>query len=360
MKIFKRKLKKKPKIILIIITIILIIGCIYFYGIGSVSNKSKEIPLVIESGDTYTSISKVLKENNLIKSELFYKIYIKIVKPDNLQAGIYSLNQNMDVKKLVKTLSEGTTSSNNLINITFKEGINIRKLVSLITKNTNIKEEEIYTLLKDQNYLNEIINKYWFIDDSIKNDKIYYSLEGYLFPDTYEINKNGSAKDIFKAMLDNMNNKLEPFKETIQNSKYSVHELLTLASIVEMEAANSNDRYGVAGVFYNRLNVGWSLGSDVTTYYGVKVDVSERDLYIKEINEYNAYNTRHAKMAGKLPVGPICLPSLESIKAVINPTKHNYYYFVADKNKKTYFSVTDSQHVAKVAELKRDGLWYQY
>lgn len=360
MKIIKRKLKKKPKIILIIVSIILILGCIYFNGINSVTNKSKKIVFEIEQGETYSSIANDLKEKKLIKSEFFYKVYVKIFKPNNLQAGIYNLNQNMSVDEIVDTLSSGTISSDNLINITFKEGINMRAIVNIITKNTNIKADEIYSLLSDETYLNELIKNYWFIEDNIKNKNIYYSLEGYLFPDTYQVDKNGSLKDIFKVMLNNMKDKLEPYKRDIQNSKYTPHELLTIASIVEMEAANSDDRYGVAGVFYNRLNGGESLGSDVTTYYGAKIEVSERDLYQKEIDEYNAYNTRNTKMAGKLPIGPICIPSLESIKAVINPTKHNYYYFVADKNKKTYFSVTGSQHVNTVAKLKRDGLWYQY
>lgn len=360
MRIIKRKLKKKPKIILISIITVLVVGCIYFNGISSVSNKSVQVTFKVEQGDTFSSITNSLKKNNLIKSELFYKIYVKIFNPNKLQAGTYTLNKNMGVKEIIKNLNSGTISSDNYVNITFKEGINMKRIIALIIDNTNIKEDDIYSLLKDENYLNELINKYWFIDDNIKDKNIYYSLEGYLFPDTYELSKTGTIKDIFKVMLDNMSKKLEPYKNDIQNSKYSIHELLTLASIVELEAANSDDRYGVAGVFYNRLNGGWSLGSDVTTYYGAKIDVSERDLYQSEINEYNAYNTRNVKMAGKLPIGPICIPSLESIKAVINPTKHNYYYFIADKNKKTYFSVTSSEHVAKVASLKRDGLWYQY
>ena len=97
-----------------------------------------------------------------------------------------------------------------------------------------------------------------------------------------------------------------------------------------------------------------------TTYYGIKVDVSERDLYQSEIETFNDYNTRHAKMAGKLPIGPICIPSIDSIKAAISPTSHNYYYFVADKNKKTYFFKTYNEHINKINELKRNGLWYEY
>ena len=355
----KRKLKKKP-ILITIIVIILIPVIIYNYNLSSVSNKKEEIVFEVEDGDTYSSLASTLKQVHLIKSEFFYKIYVKIHKQSNLQTGTYYLSKNMNVKKIIETFNKGPHSSGKYINITFKEGINMRGIVKVITTNTNISEEEIYKILKDENYLNQIIDKYWFLDETIKNDKIYYSLEGYLFPDTYEVNVNGDITDIFNAMLDNMEKKLEPYKQQILNSKYSVHEILTLASIIEMEAANSDDRAGVAGVFINRLNSGWSLGSDVTTYYGIKVDVSERDLYQSEIDTYNDYNTRHAKMAGKLPIGPICIPSIDSIKAAINPTQHNYYYFVADKNKKTYFFKTYNEHINKINELKRNGLWYEY
>ena len=136
--------------------------------------------------------------------------------------------------------------------------------------------------------------------------------------------------------------------------------MMTLASIVELEAAASDDRAGVAGVFYNRLKAKWSLGSDVTAYYAAKVELSERDLYQSELDDYNDYNTRSVKMAGKLPIGPICNPGIDAIKAAIHPTEHDYYYFVADKNKKTYFSKTNEEHVKTVDRLKSEGLWYEY
>ena len=126
------------------------------------------------------------------------------------------------------------------------------------------------------------------------------------------------------------------------------------------ETKTISDRNKVAGVFYNRLNSNLNLGSDVTTYYGIKVDMNERDLYKDEVNAYNAYNTRSSKMAGKLPIGPICNPSIKSIIAVLNPTKSNYYYFVADKNKKTYYSKTYNEHLNTISKLKSQGLWYEY
>ena len=103
-----------------------------------------------------------------------------------------------------------------------------------------------------------------------------------------------------------------------------------------------------------------SLGSDVTAYYAFKVDMGERDLYAKELNTENPYNTRGPNMEGKLPVGPICSPSREAINAAINYTDTDNLYFVADKNKKVYFTKTYEEHTNLIKQLKSDGLWYEY
>ena len=161
-------------------------------------------------------------------------------------------------------------------------------------------------------------------------------------------------------MLDEMDKQLNPYKNDILSNKYSIHELLTLASVVELEGANSEDREGIAGVFYNRLKKGEPLGSDVTTYYAEKIEMSDRDLYTSEIKEANNYNTRSYHLAGKLPIGPICNPSIKSIKAVLYPESHDYYYFVADINKKTYFSKTYQEHISTRDDLIEAGLWYIY
>ena len=328
----KKFCSKIVRIILIVILTLIILCCfIYKINTGKVSNDSTNKEIIIGKGENYYSIVNVLKENNLIKSEFFYKLYIKFYNPKSLQAGKYILRENMNLKDIIFVLSEGSTYNPDVIRITFKEGLNMRKVASIIKDNTNHTEEEVYELLKDTDYLNELIDKYWFITEEIKNNKIYYSLEGYLFPDTYEFrNKDVPLKEMLSKMLDQMNYKLVPYREQIEASTYTVHELLTLASIVELESANKIDRAKVAGVFYNRLNHNWSLGSDVTTYYAVKVDMGDRDLYKSELQDYNAYNTRNANMAGKLPVSAICNPSLESIVATINPEIEDYYYFVAD------------------------------
>lgn len=354
----KRKVKKQVKIIFAFLIILVVCFTIYKVGTGRVSSNGEIITFEVKSGSTYSSLAESLKENNLIKSELFYKIYIKLHSLEPLQAGNYELSQNMNLKELISELENNTKHSS--ITITFKEGINFRAVASLISSNMNIKEDDIYNKIKDTAYLDELISEYWFLTDDIKQEEIYYSLEGYLFPDTYQFNENSELKNIFKTMLDNTEKKLEKYKDTLENSEYSVHEMMTMASIVELEASNSDDRAGVAGVFYNRLEDGWSLGSDVTTYYGLKLSLSERDLTKAELTEYNNYNTRSSKMAGKLPISPICMPGMESIDAAFNPEKHDYYYFVADKNGKTYFNKTSAKHSATVAQLKSEGLWYEY
>ncbi len=346
--------------VLILSTTLVIFICSYFnYNIAPVSSDSALKTVVIEEGGI-SDIANTLKENNLIRDETMFKVYIKLTGKTNLKASTYELSENMGVKKIVEILESGNSYNPDEVKITFKEGINVREIANLISENTNNSEEDVYNLLNDNSYLDELIDSYWFITDDIKNNKIYYSLEGYLYPDTYiYTNKDVSVKEIFKKMLDEMNDKLTPYKEQINNNELSIHELLTLASIVELEGASSSDRNGVAGVFYNRLESDMTLGSDVTTYYGLKLDMSERDLTKAELNDCNNYNTRCSTFTG-LPVSPICIPSIESIKAVIEPTNHEYYYFVADKNKKTYFTKTYNEHLSMVSKLKDEGLFFEY
>ena len=358
----KRRLKKPVKRTLVIILVItlLLIGFLLIYKaeISKVNNSDKIITFEVEKGSTFNSLAHSLKEKNLIKSEFFYKLYVKIHKPNNIQEGIYELSSNMSVKQLVSTLS-GTAKSN-AVTITFKEGINFLDIAKLISDNFSISEEEIINKVIDEEYLDSLIDNYWFLTDDIKNSEIYYALEGYLFPDTYMFDETNDLEDIFRIMLDNTEDKLEKYKSKINKSSYTIHEIMTMASIVELEASNSDDRAGVAGVFYNRLTTGMSLGSDVTTYYGLNLSLDSRDLTQEDLNSINGYNTRNSNMAGKLPVGPICIPSIESIAASTNPTEHDYLYFVADKTGKTYFSKTNSEHLKTVAKLKSEGLWYEY
>ena len=321
--------------------------------------EEKEVQIPLGSGSS--QIAKILKENNLIKSELVFKIYVKINKITNFQAGTYYLKESMDLKEITEMLQTGIMHDPNQITITYLEGKPMWYLASTIADKTNNTEEDVYAVLANEEYIDSLIQKYWFLTDEIKNEDIYYPLEGYLFPDTYSIaNKDTTVEEIFEKMLDKMAEVLEEYKEEIEASDYTIHEILTLASIVETEGLNNTDRKNVASVFYNRLNLGMSLGSDVTTYYAIKVDMGDRDLYQNEIDAYNPYNTRGPNMEGKLPVGPIASVGKESIEAAIEPNDTDYLFFVADKNGKLYFTTTNEEHVQVINELQNSGQWYEY
>ena len=351
---------KKVAMIITLVTILAVAvlsAGIYIYYTSPVGNDSKVI-INIKKGDTYSNLSKTLYEKKLIKSEIFYKIYLKTNNIEPLIAGEHELNSNMNLKEIINTLSSNALEKS--IRLTFKEGFNIRNFVKTITSNTNITEDEIYAKLKDQTFLNTLITKYWFISAEILDTDIYFPLEGYLYPDTYDFGENFTIEQIFTKMLDNTEAKLEENKQSIKSNEYTFHEILTLASIIELEASNKDVKPKIAGVFYNRLNNNISLGSDVTTYYAAGIDMGDRDLYKSELEDYNAYNTRSSKMAGKLPAGPICSPDILSIKAALSPVIENNYYFVADKDGKVYFTENYNDHLAIIKKLKDEGKWFIY
>ena len=274
------------------------------------------------------------------------------------QDGIYEISPSMDAPQIYEVLNGNTTRE--VVTITFKEGKNVRDFASMVEENFGISKDSVFSKLKDTTYLDSLISKYWFLTDEIKNEDIFYSLEGYLFPNTYEFYKDSTLEDIIAKFLDETSSELEPYRSSIEASEYTVHEVLTLASIVELESFDTDDRKDIAGVFVNRLNSGWALQSCVSTFYAFDINMGDRDLTQEELDDCSTkYNTRCSTYIG-LPVGPIGNPGVTSIDAALNPNKHDYYYFLSDKNLNTYFSSTYSEHEAKQKELEDAGLWLQY
>ena len=167
-----RKLKKKFKIMLVIVAILLIgiatlLGTFCYFK-SPVSNDKKEVSVVIESGSTISDIATLLKKEGLIKNEAFFKLYVKLKNVSNVYAAKYYFSPSMNLDKIINTLKKGGVNENE-ISITFKEGINIRNIAKLIKENTSNSEEDVYKTLKDEKYLNSIIEKYWFLTNDIKN-----------------------------------------------------------------------------------------------------------------------------------------------------------------------------------------------
>lgn len=352
----KRKLKSSIKIIIGILLIILIAVLIYGFNLSKIGNSTDDTEFVISSGDTIDKIINNLKEDNLIRSVLFTKIHIKLNNLSTLQAGTYKLNNSLSTIEILNILNKGKAIAND-IKITFPEGITIKSIAKIIEKNTNNKQEEVYNLLKDETYIDSLIDDYWFITEDVKNSELLYPLEGYLAMNTYLFkSKDVTVKEIFNKMLDQMEIILNKYKDDIENSNFNIHELLTFSSIVQAEGNSFSTMSTLAGLFYNRLENKMAFESCPTNCYPRGIEPCTPNRVDKSYN--SPYNTYLSSMAGKLPIGPISSFGEDAIKATVKPEDNDYFFVVADKNGKVYFNKTNKDHEKKISELKQKGLWF--
>lgn len=354
--------KNITKVVFIIFIIFIAIIVIFASILGNSFmpydiNNTNTVEFVIEDGWGTSKVIDELYNKHLIKNANLVKIYLKITSnKDVVKKGTYKLSPSMTVEEILEKIVSGDSLENETVSLQLIEGKRLTDYANTIATTFNFKYEDVINKTKDKTYLQELINKYWFITDDILQDEIYYPLEGYIYPDTYNIKKTATIEEIFETIFNEMNDKLSGYKTKIESSNSSVHSLLTLASMVELEAVTSEDRKVVAGVFINRLKVNMTLGSDVTTYYAVNKKLGD-ELTVSDNNSCNKYNTRGTCVSG-LPVGPICSPSLDSIVASLEPdTSTPYLYFVADKNSKLYFATDYEGHNKNIAYIKSHDLW---
>ena len=356
-----KKRRAKPLLIILIVLVLLVIASAVaivvswnvFTSPMNENNKEK-IEVVIPNGTTNNQIATILKEKKLIRNELIFKVYIKLNKVNYLKATTYHMNQSMNLEEIVTMLEKGNSYNPDEIKITFKEGERLTDYALEIAYNTENNYEDVINVVNNKEYLNKLINKYWFLTDTILQEGIYYPLEGYLAPNTYHFkNSKVTVESIIEKMLDQTQQELEKYKGTIESNP---HHYITMASIAELEGTNTNNRKDIVGVFNNRLKLGMSLGSDVTTYYALQHPMNT-DLTKEQFNTVNPYNTRSSTMAGKMPIGPICNPSKSSLEATVNANENDYLFFVADRHGNIFFTKTNAEHVAKVAEIKKKGDW---
>lgn len=344
-------MNKKIKIILIIVLAVIIlsgVGGVLFYStsLKSVGKSDEEVIFIIKQGTPSKTIIDNMENAGLLRNKYAGYIYMKLHKDINLQAGTYVLNKGMDFKSIIKTLNRGDVLDDS-VSVTFVEGKRLKVYAKQISDKFGYTEDEVINVWNDKEYLGELIEKYWFLTDEILNDKLYYALEGYLYPNTYQFKKDASIKEITEKMLNTTGVFLDKYKSEIEKSKYSVHEILSMASIIELEAVSYEDREKVSQVIYKRLDTGMTLGMDVTTYYAVQRDMKE-ELWQKDLVVNNPFNTR---VVLGLPVGPICNSSIESVFASLNPADTDYLYFYADvKTGKVYFAQNETEFEALIAK----------
>lgn len=333
---------KKWIFIVLGVFVILLAGSTFWYTSMLKPVTGDKITFVVEPGMNKIEIVTNLKNAGAIRSKLAGLIYVFTTPKLNLQAGTYEISKDNSTKDILKQISDGKIIPiNSVVRITFVEGKRLNEYAKQISENFDISYDDFIAKASDKEFLKELIKDYWFLEDDILDDRLYFPLEGYLFPSTYEFYENANAEVIIRKMLSEMGKNLEPYKEQIDFSEMSAHEYLAAASIIEKEAVSSDDRKKVSQVIYTRLDFDMSLGMDVTTYYGAMKEMGE-DI-VPYLQDDNPYNTRRTGFKG-LPAGAICSPSADAINAVFSPSNTNYLYFVADVNTgKVYFAENEEE-----------------
>ena len=325
------------------------------------ASSKQYVTVQIPEGANVQTIGSTLEKSGLIKHGVIFAFYAKYKNYSDLKSGYYNLQKSMSTEDIIHELQKGGTAEAQepaLANLTIPEGYTIDQMAQAVGQlQGDFKEpltaDAFLAKVQDENFISQEVAKYPSLLESLptKESGVRYRLEGFLFPATYSIKESTTIESLIDEMLAAMDKTLAPHYSTIKSKNLTVNELLTIASLVEKEGAKTEDRKLIAGVFYNRLNLGMPLQSNIAILYaqgklGQKISLADDAGIDTTINSpYNVYTK-----AGLMP-GPVDSPSLDAIEASINQTKSDNLYFVANvTDGKVYYAATQEEHDRNVAE----------
>ena len=332
---------KKWTAIAVVAAVLLGAGLFLAFGTSHTIERSdrdagENIYMVVKPGTTASEISDRLMQLGVIDSRLRFWWLMKLQgDASKFKTGTYAFAPHMDEQAVLDKLVAGDTT---VVKFTIPEGFGIKEIAKRLADEGLVDEQEFLAEAKD----------FAPYDYMKKRPNVRYAAEGYLFPDTYVIHSDVSAEGIMKMMAEDFDTRLTPaLRQQAAAKGLSIHDLITLASLVEKEARYDEDRPIIAQVFFKRLQMGMPLQSDTTLQYlmaGPKEDVSIADTKID--SPYNTYQHEG------LPPGPIASPGMKSILAVLNPANTDYLYFVADRQGHNHYSQTYDEHLAIVEQVR--------
>jgi UPF0755 protein len=302
------------------------------------SNVRIEVEIPLGSGSS--TIAQILEEHGIIKNATVFKYYLKLKNETDFQAGTYSLTPSMTLDEIIASLKTGKVIKNELV-ITIPEGLHLKEIAEQIAKKTDYSEQEILDKVNSVTFIQTVREKYpQLVTEDVMQEDIKYPLEGYLFPATYGYDeKNPSIEEIIMPMIDKTNEVIQPYLSDIQNKGFTVHEVLTLASLIEEEAPDEENRKIISSVFYNRMEEGMGLETDPTVIYAMG-EHKER-LTFKDYQYQDPYNTY---VIEGLPPGPIANCGVSSIDAALYPPNTDYLFFLATPEGEVLYSENYEQH----------------
>lgn len=340
--------------IVAVITLILVLvatGTIlggYFYIKSALNpldpDNNKQTEVEVPIGSSTTAIGDLLEEKGIIKNSTIFKYYVKLNNIAGFQAGNYQFSPSMTLAEITETLQTGKLVREAIFKITVPEGYQLDQIAKLISDKTNYSKEEILKKLDDPKTIEELTKKHpEILTEDLKNEDIKHPLEGYLFPATYSFyEENPPLESIIDTMLKQTKIAITPYREIMAEKDMTVHEVLTMASLIEKEATEKADRKTISSVFYNRMAIDMPLQTDPTIAYALGEHL-ERTLY-EHLDVDSPYNTYIHK--GLTP-GPIANAGISSIEAALDPSETEFLFFLAEYGTgEVHYSKTLEEHNA--------------
>jgi UPF0755 protein len=297
--------------------------------------KSHEF--LINKGEGFLGIAKRLESSKLIKSRLFFEIYgLTTGKYRKIQPGKYELSPSFSVSETLDKMARGEFIKEK---IRILEGSTIKDIMAQLKEGELMAADDFATTVTK-----DFSDRFQFLNDKPKGQ----GLEGYIFPDTYEIRYDDSAEEVILKALGNFDRKFtQELRQKIDSQQKTYFEIITMASILEKEALLYPDKQIVAGILWKRIEQDWPLQVDATlTYVTGRYSM---ELTLKDLATSSPYNTYKHK---GLPEGPICNPGIDSIKAAIDYKKTPYWYYMSKPDGKMVFSKTLAEH-----NLNKETYW---
>jgi len=331
-------MQKKVHIFLgVLLLFALLLSFFVYWGVFTEKNpRGEDVVFVVEKGESLRQIAGSLEKENIIRDKNFFVFYAVISgKGKDLKAGTYLLSSSMSVSEIVKEMFRGSENR-----VTIIEGWNLRDIAGYLEEGGFGSRQDFYQLagappmIKDGELIPE--------QRGVLREKPGEGmLEGFLFPDTYYISPGTPMEDIVKAMLLNFERRvLNKLEEEIEESEMALYEIITLASLLEKEVTDFDEKRVVAGIIKRRDEIGMNLQIDATiTYLTGRRSVA---IPITETRIDSPYNTY---VYSGLPKGPICNPGIDSIKAALSPKESEYLYYLSKPSGETVFSRTHDEHV---------------
>ncbi|ETI91220.1 endolytic transglycosylase MltG [Clostridium butyricum] len=321
----------------ILIAVVLIgIGTLFYYFQRLNTVNKENSYLIINSESSLEDISKQLQGKSIIKSKDTFLLYTKLNRfSNNIKGGNFIVKPNTSYKELSLKLQ---SSQSDFTVVTIPEGFSFYQIAERLEKNTSIKKEDFLGVRVSNLTTNSLV---------LNKTNIYYGLEGFLYPDTYYVPNGATEKEIANLMFDRFNSVFsDKYVDRAKELGLDINDVITIASLIEKEAANDSERSKIAGVIYNRIEKGIPLQIDASVIYAItKGESKMKKVLYDNLKVQDPYNTYVNK---GLPPGPIASPGKPSIEAALYPEEHDYLYYVVNGSGGHVFSKTYEEHLNNV------------